>query len=123
VARQFNYLASRVKGQLQEGLNILDKFNMFGFDRALIHLKNGKSVTRIGWKISEEFIIFGLPRLEINAEAANGSGYITSRDAAEVYRTKYARPVLSKLSSKGILVGWLPTLEDLMEEDWVLYQD
>lgn len=101
--------------------NIMNDTKKFGFDIAILHLKNGKKVAREGWNGKSMFIFAGLPKVSINPEIFNGSGYITNQDASDTYGVPYSGLVLCmKTAQDTIVVGWLASQTDLLCEDYIL---
>lgn len=86
---------------------------------AIRGLKLGKKMRRRGWRDNNEFLWYK-PPAKIQAEwckdqklkklAEGNGGVIDGRGTLCRYYEAYGSPT--------ILTGWLPTLEDLLAEDW-----
>lgn len=91
----------------------------FGFEKALIMLKTGHKVARIGWNGKGMYVVFqgGYPQgIPINANTAQAT------EIPEGTVMKF-RPYLMMYTAAGEFVPWVASQSDLLEDDWQWISD
>lgn len=86
-----------------------------GFDRALVHCRRGKKVSRDDWNASGQYVVYqrGYPDgIPINANTAMATGI--PEGTVCVFR-----PYLMLCTADGSFVPWAPTVSDVLARDWV----
>lgn len=86
------------------------------FSQALIELKSGKKVTRLGWNGKEQYVVLqrGYPNgIAINKNTSEATGL------PEGTVCKFL-PYLLFRTSDNTFVPWLASQTDILAEDWVL---
>lgn len=84
------------------------------FSLALVALKNGARMSREGWNASGQFVVLqaGYPDgIGINRNTAEATGL------PEGTVCKF-RPYLMLRTADGSFVPWVPTVSDVLAEDW-----
>lgn len=88
----------------------------FDFGVALDHLKNSGRLTRHNWNAAGQFVVLqkGYPDgVPANANTAAALG-IEQGDVIKF------RPYLVLRTADGSLVPWVPSVSDVLAEDWAL---
>lgn len=86
-----------------------------GFDRALVHCRTGRKISRDGWNAAGQYVVFqrGYPDgIEINSNTAQATGI--PEGTVRVFR-----PYLLLCAADGSFVPWEPTVSDVLARDWV----
>ena len=78
--------------------------NTFDFSIALVHLKQGRAVYRLGWNGNK----IGLPLFVAHSPEDNG---MSGEDE---------NPYLIYFNGRTSWIGWIPSIMDLFAEDWAL---
>lgn len=86
----------------------------FGFDRALQLLKEGNRVYRSTWKNLKYIFLVDGSSFEVNRAPLNK---FFAEGTPIIYR-----PHIDGLGIDGVVGTWSPSMVDLMEQDWYLYQ-
>lgn len=84
------------------------------FGQALTELKNHRAVERHGWNAGGQFVVLqaGYPDgIAINQNTANATGF----PVGTVCRF---RPYLMLHAADGSFVPWVPSVSDVLAEDW-----
>lgn len=85
---------------------------MFGFDKAITALKNGKKVAREGWNGKGMFLYY-VPAAE----------YVASTDIAKEAFPSGAVPYgayIAMKTAQGNVVPWLASQTDMLSDDWTI---
>lgn len=87
------------------------------FGEAIEFAKQGKHISREGWNGKNQFVFWGIPRVELNV--FDGTA-ITAQDASIAYNCNYDSLgcMCMKTSQNKIQVGWLASQSDMLSEDW-----
>ena len=92
---------------------------LFGFDKAISHLKEGKKVARNGWNGKGMFIYLIRGR-EIPAEQFHAH----KNEANKFYATEGVIKLTDHIDMKAAdgtyVTGWLASQTDMLAEDWTL---
>lgn len=86
----------------------------YGFEKALATLKHGGKVTRAGWNAPGQFVVLqkGYPDgIALNANTAEATGL--KEGTVRVFR-----PYLMLQAADNSFVPWVPTVSDVLAEDW-----
>jgi len=86
------------------------------FSFALTELKNGKQLSRINWNATGQFVMYqkGYPNgIAINKNTAEATGM------SEGTTCRFS-PYLMLLNAEGVFVPWVPSMGDLLAEDWYI---
>ena len=86
------------------------------FSFALTELKNGKQLSRINWNAFGQFVMYqkGYPNgIAINKNTAEATGM------PEGTTCRFS-PYLMLMNAEGVFVPWVPSMGDLLAEDWVV---
>jgi len=89
----------------------------FDFSTALIHMREGKRVTREGWNGANMWVFLqkGYPDgIPINKNTADATGFV------EGTPMKF-RPYFMLYTAQGDFAHWVPSGSDLLAEDWREY--
>lgn len=84
------------------------------FSDALHAVKSGEKISRHGWNANYQFVVYqkGYPDgIEIDENTAEATGFPLGTKCL-------FQPYLMLLSAKGSFVPWVPSMGDLMAEDW-----
>lgn len=85
---------------------------MFGFDKAIVALKEGKKVARDGWNGKGMFLYY-VPAAEYDASTA------IAKEAFPSGRVPYGAYIAIK-TAQGNVVPWLASQTDLLSSDWTI---
>ena len=91
----------------------------YGFEKALATVKHGGKITRSGWNAPGQFVVLqkGYPNgIPVNANTAEALGI-------EEGTVRAFRPYLLLQTADGSFVPWVPTVSDMLAEDWVTATD
>lgn len=92
------------------------------FGDALKLVRRGWLITRTGWNGKNMFVFLGFPRVSVVMKSQ--SSLTDTVDAWEAFNCKYDSPVLCmKTAQETIVVGWLASQTDLLNDDWIEYVD
>ena len=86
------------------------------FSDALINLKNQKQLSRSAWNANGQFVMYqkGYPNgIAINKNTAEATGI------PEGTTCRFS-PYLMLLNAEGVFVPWVPSMGDLLAEDWYI---
>lgn len=99
------------------------------FSKALKRLKEGKYVSRCGWKINS-FIFLSKGRYDVTQQPSIESFYINGIGGIKAEFFITARPgdgtnfpQIALRNHEGICTHWTPTHSDLLASDWILVED
>jgi hypothetical protein len=81
----------------------------FGFDMAIIMVKMGYRVKRIGWNGKDQYI-----ELATNVSFKNPQGEIIN-----VNHNDMGNRAIAFHGTSGVQLGWLASQADMLAEDWV----
>jgi hypothetical protein len=95
---------------------VIDVSQAADFSAALLALKGGARITRLGWNGQGQYVSFqeGYPYgVPINANTAKATGLPYGTVAR-------FRPYLLLRTAQGEFVPWVASISDLLAEDWVV---
>ena len=93
--------------------------DLFDFSKALIELKNGKAVARVGWNGNGMFAVMSPGSKELNADN------IWTKQLKD-YAIKYkngkmdVRPSLMLKTAQDDIAYWTPSCSDILADDWLV---
>lgn len=97
--------------------------NGFGFDSALIHLKHGDKVARLGWNGKGMWIVL-MPELKLPPYSSQEPGAkVNDRTAKHIGENTPldSRPyIVMWTAQQQWQPGWLASQADLLAEDWIV---
>lgn len=95
---------------------------LFGFDKAINHIKSGDCVARKGWNGKGMWVAL-TPGSSFPAHFAK-EGHAASHRADEMSETEYDIALLPHIDMRAadgsMVIGWLASQTDLLAEDWML---
>ena len=99
--------------------------HLFGFDTAIRELKRGHFMARKGWN-GKGMFIYMTERRVVNA--MDESDPVRKEVAGYFYNKGITKTVINgninlKTANDCITVGWVPSQEDLLAEDWCFVDD
>ena len=87
------------------------------FSEALVDLKNGAKIGRVGWNAGGQFVAlspgFILPPDRVFSEPIRAAIVASGQDGV-------FRPYLMLHTADGSFVPWAPTVSDVLAEDWIV---
>lgn len=88
------------------------------FGEALELVKKNKLVAREGWNGKHMFIFLGFPHVDVYRKDDNG--VVDIIEARKYFKCNYINPTLCmKTAQNTIVVGWLASQTDMLENDWI----
>lgn len=87
---------------------------MFGFGTALMHLKAGYAVSRLGWNGPDQFAYY------VPAKAYPAVTGVAKEHFGEGAKVPY-RAYFALKTAQGDVAVWVPSVSDILAEDWVVH--
>ncbi len=87
------------------------------FGTAIIHVKNGRKIARAGWNGKGMFVVYqkGYPMgIPCNKQTAEAFGI----NEGDLF---VCNPYLQIKNVDGSASMWVPSINDVLSEDWVLF--
>lgn len=103
----------------EENCTLLGGTSLFDFGSALKLVKKGVKITRTGWNGKGMFVVYqkGYPEgIPCNAQTANAWGM----KEGDLFKCS---PYLQIKCADGSHSMWVPSINDILAEDWEVYKD
>lgn len=96
-----------------ENFGIAYQDSLMGFGTALMNLKEGKRVARMGWNGKDQYI-----------QLATGISYKTA--SGEIINCEHeaiGNKAIAFVGTSGVQMGWLASQADMLADDWYIVAD
>lgn len=90
------------------------------YSEALKFIEQGMAMTRSSWYCKQMFVyLVKSTRVPLDQLRNEASKHLRSNDESDVGKSVIINSHIDKLSKDGtIIVGWSPTTEDMLADDW-----